>query len=150
METQIVALYEVKRQSLLLGYLQNRSHFQDALAFAYFNRLAPVLHENIARETYKADPFEEVYAVKASFISDVLKHVAERVAANDLEAIEFYNLEGEFGGHQENRVELIHTLEYARISGRFNDSVWAAIESNAPSEANSLDAAFSPDEIYFD
>lgn len=146
---QLIALYELKRQSFLLGYIQNPERFSDALAFAYFNRIAPVFHEDIARETYDSDPFEEIYAVKRDFALTVLKYIDERVLADDLEAIEFYKLEDKFGGYKANRIELIKALEYARIDGRFDSNVWTAIESNAPVEANSLDATFSPQDVYF-
>src|SRR5690606_22693060 len=122
----------------------------DAHAFAVQNRLAPIFHENILRETYGEDPFEEVYAVKADFITEVLKYVDERWLAEDFDALGFCNLEGKFGGYKTNRVELIHSLEYMRIDGRFDDKVWAAIEANAPAEANSLDSTFSPKNVYFD
>lgn len=149
MDQQLIALYEIKRQSFLIGYIQNPGHFDDALAFAYFNRLAPIFHEDIMREKYDIDPFAEVYAVKAGFMNDVLKYVDERDAAGDHAAIEFYTLEDNFGGYKANRIELIHTLEYARIDGRFNDDVWKAIERNAPAEANRLEKAFSPKDVSF-
>lgn len=150
MDKQLIALYEVKRQSFLLGYIQNQDHFDDAHAFAQLKRLAPIFHENILRETYGEDPFEDGYAVKADFITDVLKYVDDKWLEKDFEAIGFYNLETHFGGYKTNRIELIHALEYMRIDGRFDDSVWKAIESNAPAEANSLDSKFSPKDVYFD
>lgn len=149
MDHQLVALYEIKRQSFLLGYIQNPGNFSDALAFAYYHRIAPIFHEDIARETHGKDPFDEVYAVKREFISDVLKYVDERWAANDLQAIGFYNLEDKFGGYKANRVELIHALEYARIDGRFDETVWSAVQGNAPIEANTLAAKFSPNDVNF-
>ncbi|WP_441460169.1 hypothetical protein [Burkholderia thailandensis] len=149
MDQQLIALYELKRQSFLIGYIQNPKHFADALAFAYFNRLAPIFHEDIMREYYGSDPFAEVYAVKADFMNEVLKYVDECEHQGDFTAIEFYNLEDKFGGYKANRIELIHTLEYARIDGRFSEKVWNAIEHNAPSEANRLEQAFSPKDVSF-
>ena len=35
MNNEIVALYELKRQAFLLGYIQFPDKFNDALAFAY-------------------------------------------------------------------------------------------------------------------
>ncbi len=149
MDQHLVALYELKRQSFLIGYIQNPDNFSDALAFAYYRRVAPIFHEDIPRETYDRDPFETVHSVKASFVEEVTKYIDERWRTNDLKAIEFYNLEDKFGGYKANRVELIYALEYARIDGRFDDTVWEAIESNAPVEANSLDATFSPKDVHF-
>ena len=145
----LIALYEVKRQAFLLGYLQNPDQFSDSLAFAYEHRLAPILHEGIARETHGSDPFDEVYAVKGEFISEVLRYVDDRALADDYESLEFYKLEDKFGGYKANRIELIYALEYARIDGRFDEKVWSAIEKNAPMEANSLDAEFSPEKVSF-
>jgi len=149
MDKQLIAIYELKRQAFLLGYIQNREHFSDALAFAYYHRVAPIFHEAIMKETYAEDPFDDVYAVKKEFVSDVLKYVDEQSLAGNLQAIEFYKLEDRFGGYKTNRIELIRALEYARIDRRFDEKVWAAIESNAPAEANSLEATFSPSEIHF-
>ncbi|AGR73280.1 MULTISPECIES: hypothetical protein [pseudomallei group] len=149
MDQQLIALYELKRQSFLIGYIQNPENFDSALAFAYYNRLAPIFHEDSAREKYESDPFAEAYSVKAEFIDEVLKYVDDREHEGDLTAIEFYNLEDKFGGYKANRIELIYALEYARIDGRFNDAVWAAIERNAPAEANNLQKEFSPKDVHF-
>lgn len=149
MDQQLVALYELKRQSFLIGYIQNPDHFSDALAFAYYHRLSPIFHEDIVRETYDSDPFEDAYAVKASFIDSVTQYVDECWRTNNLKAIEFYTLEEKFGGYKAKRIELLYTLEYARIDGRFDDTVWTAIESNAPIEASSVAATFSPKDVHF-
>lgn len=149
MDNQLIALYELKRQTFLNGYVQNPDRFNDALAFAHYNRIAPFFHENLAREVYEGDPFDDVYLVKRDFINEVTKYVDECDLAGDYEAIGFYKLEDKFGGYKTNRVELIYALEYTRISGRFDEKVWTAIEANAPSEANSLDAAFSPTDVEF-
>lgn len=148
MDSQLIALYELKRQTFLLGYVQNPDRFSDALAFAYYNRLAPIFHENVARETYDEDPFSDVYAVKGDFISKVLEFVDENDLAGNYQAIEFYNLEDKFGGRS-NRIEILHALEYARIDGRFGQKVWDAIVQNAPAEANRIDDSFSPKDVEF-
>lgn len=145
----LIALYEVKRQAFLNSYLQNRERFSDALAFAYHHRIAPAFHENIARERYGGDPFDEVYAVKRDFIEEVTRYVDDCALADDFEAIGFYKLEDKFGGYKANRIELIYALEYARIDGRFDEKVWKAIEANAPMEANRLRSKFSPEDVEF-
>lgn len=149
MTQQLVALYELKRQSFLFAYIQNPDQFSDALAYSYYHRVAPIFHENIEHETYGNDPFNDIYAVKRDFISEVTKYVDEQWLVRNFEAIAFYNLEEKFGGYKANRIELIHALEYTRIDGRFDEEVWKAIESNAPSEANSLRAKFSSKDVYF-
>ncbi len=146
MDKQLVALYELKRQSLLLGYVQNPSMISDGLAFAYENRVAPVLHENIAREVHGGDPFEDVHSVKADFVLDVLKHVDELDKAGNYKDLAFYNMEDHYGGRG-IRVELIHALEYIRIDGRFDDKVWKAVEANAPAEANRIASSFSAKDV---
>jgi hypothetical protein len=148
MDAQIVALYELKRQGFLLGYLQNPDRFSNSLAFAYYNRIEPIFHENIERETYDEDPFSDVYAVKGVFMRKVFSFIEENQRAGKLDKIGFYDLENEFGS-RENRVEIIHTLEYARIDGRFNDDVWGAVVKNAPIEANDLDDSFGPNDVEF-
>lgn len=149
MDRQLIALFELKRQSFLIGYIQNPARYSDALAFAYYRRIAPIFHEDAARETYGGDPFDEVYAVKREFVSEVTKYVDELWCAGNLEGLGFYKLEDKFGGYKANRVELIYALEYTRIDGRFDEEVWKAIESDAPIEASSLDAKFSPEEVNF-
>ena len=149
MDQQLVALYEIKRQAFLNGFIQNPQCFAPALAYAYFHRVAPIFHEAVAREHLGSDPFAEVYAVKREFVNDVTKYVDDRWLAKDLKAVEFYKLEQKFGGHHVNRIELIHTLEYARIDGKFDEALWKAVESNAPSEANSLDSTFTPKDVHF-
>ncbi|WP_292029254.1 hypothetical protein [Brevundimonas sp. UBA2416] len=148
MDPQLIALYELKRQNFLLGYVQNPDRFSDSLAFAYYNRLEPIFHENIARETYEEDPFSSVYAIKGDFISALLKFVDENDQAGNLQAIEFYNLEDKFGGRSK-RIEILHALEYARIDGRFGKKVWDAIVKNAPAEATMIDESFSPSNVEF-
>jgi hypothetical protein len=144
------ALYEIKRQSFLMGFIVAPQHFSDALAFAYYNRLAPVFHEQIERELYGVDPFEQVYAVKADFINEVLHYVDEQDLAGNHADLGFYKLEDRFGGYKANRIELKWALEYARIDGRFSAKVWAAIEADAPVEANSLRSNFAPQDVSFD
>lgn len=145
----IRALYELKRQGFLIGYIQNPDSFDDALAFAYENRLAPIFHEEIMRESHGEDLFAEAYVVTAEFMSGVVKFIDECCNNKTLDKIEFSELEDKFGGYKANRIELIRTIEYARISGRFDDTVYSAIEQNAPIEARSLDSSFSPTNVRF-
>ncbi len=98
---------------------------------------------------YGGDPFDEIYKVKRDFMLEVLKYVDELALAGNYDALAFYKLEDKFGGYKANRIELIQTLEYARIDRRFDEKVWKAIESDAPAEANSLDAKFSPKNVDF-
>lgn len=145
----IKALYEIKRQNFLIGYIQNPDRFDDALAYAYENRMAPVFHEDIMREAHEEDPFEDAYAVSAEFVKRVLKYIDDLWLEKKFDELGFYDLETHFGGHHEYRMELIHVLEYARIAGRFDDTLYNAVEANAPSEANSIDSSFSPNDVYF-
>lgn len=149
MNQQLIALYETKRQAFLFAYIQMPERFSAALAYAYFHRVAPIFHENIARETYDVDPFDEIYTVQSEFVEAVVKYVDEEWRANNLKDVAFNVLEDKFGGYKANRMELIYALEYVRIDGRFDDAVWKAIESNAPIEANPLSNKFSPEDVYF-
>ncbi|HDR9010640.1 TPA: hypothetical protein QDB08_003627 [Burkholderia vietnamiensis] len=149
MDHHLIALYELKRQSFLIGYIQNPEHFDSALAFAYYHRLAPIFHEQVMQEKFESDPYVDAYSVKADFADEVIKYIDERWTDRDLAAVSFYNLEKKFGGHHANRVELIHTLEYARIKGCFDESFWAAVVSDAPVEASNLKSEFSPQDVYF-
>jgi len=149
LDKHLVAAFEQKRFTFLVTYLQFPDKFAEAHAFAVFNRLPPIFHENIARETYGDDPFDELYVVNSEFALDFLKYVDERWLEKDWDALGFYKLEEKFGGYKKYRVELIHLLEYMRIDGRFDDAFYEAVEANSPAEANSIDATFSPAEVYF-
>jgi hypothetical protein len=113
----LIAAYETKRLIFLTAYIQNPKPFADALAFAYMHRLAPILHQDIEREVYEEDPYREIYAVKADFMTDVLKRIDDLDRAGKHEEIEFYNLEDFYGGRHK-RMQLIHSIEYFRIDGR--------------------------------
>lgn len=82
-------------------------------------------------------------------MNEVLDYIDKCWLDKCLDKIAFYDLETKFGGYQTNRMELIHTIEYARISRRFDDEVYNAIESNAPMEANSLSSTFEPKDVFF-
>lgn len=123
MNQHLVALYELKRQTFLIGYIQSPQHFDAALAYAYYNRVAPIFHEHIARETFEGDPFEDVYAVKASFVDEITRYVDSHDRTGDLAKIAFNRLEDKFGGYKVNRMELVYVLEYARIDGRFTEKL---------------------------
>ena len=142
------ATFELFRLTFLQGYLQYPEKYPDALAFAYDNRISPILHEDIRRESYDEDPFEEAYSVKADFVTSVLKRIDELWGAEDFDALAFYSLEDHYGGRGV-RVDLVHCIEYFRIDGTFDDAVYRAIEANAPMEANQLASTFSPDEVDF-
>lgn len=149
MDSQLVAIYELKRQSFLFAYVQNPDRFDDALAYAYYNRMAPIFHDTRVREAYGADPFAEVYTVKGDFVDAVTKFIDKKSRAGEYGDIAFGHLEDAFGGYKVNRMELIHVLEYARIHGLFEDDVWKAVEHQAPIEATDLVANFSADDVEF-
>ena len=145
----IRALYEMKRQNFLIGYIQSPDRFDDALAFAYENRIAPIFHEDIMKEVHGEDPFVEAYAVKPDFMLELIKYIDKCWLDKNLDEVEFRKLEDKFGGYKANRIEIIHTVEYARISGRFDDDVYSSIVKDAPIEANSIRSSFSPSEVHF-
>lgn len=143
----LIALYENKRLLVLNTFITHPQQVESALAFAYYHRLAPIFHEDIARETYERDPYAEIYAVKADFMNAVTKYIDGHWLGKTLDHVEFYELEGHFGG-RDARIALIHTIEYARIGRRFDDEVYAAIQRNAPMEANNLESKFEPKDVY--
>jgi hypothetical protein len=145
----ITALYETKRQNFLIGFIQNPSNFNPALAYAYYHRMAPVFHEDTVREIYESDPFEKAYWIKADFINEVLKYVDELDLANNHEDLKFSKLEDHFGGYKANRMELRCIIEYARIEGRFTDDFYEAISDMAPVEAKHYAKTFEPKDVHF-
>ncbi len=145
----IKALYEIKRQGFLLGFIQNPKNFDPALAYAHQHRMAPFFHEEIMREHHGADPFEAAYRISADFMDKVYEYLDECDINEKLEDVAFYKLEDHFGGYKKHRIELIRTIEYARISGRWGDELYAAIAKDAPAEANHIDSSFEPKDVFF-
>lgn len=144
----IEALYEIKRQGLLLGFIAHPDKVDPALAFAHQHRLSPIFHEAVMKEAYGQDPFEEAYHIKSKFANDVIKYIEELWRAKDYERLSFNELEDKFGGYKANRMELIFVIEYARISGRFDNAVYAAIEKDAPVEASPISSSFSARDVF--
>lgn len=140
----IKALYEIKRQNFLIGYIQNPDRFDDALAYAHEHRMAPIFHGS-----NDEDPFSDAYEISAEFAMKVVKYIDGLWLEKKFDKLGFYDLEDQFGGHHEYRSELICILEYARISRRFDDALYQAVEANAPVEGNSIDSSFGPEDVYF-
>ncbi|MCO5153398.1 MULTISPECIES: hypothetical protein [unclassified Shinella] len=148
MTKELQAAYEVKRQGFLTGFLQSPANFEPALAYAHQKRLAPYFHEHGMKETHGGDPFDAVYAVDNSFIDSLMAYVDQNWRAGTLANVEFYNLESLFGG-MGSRIAILHTLEYARIAGRYSDPLYDAVTSNAPIECQTIDATFAPSDVRF-
>ena len=146
----ITAVYELKRQGILLGYLQSPENFDAAYVYAVDKRIPPIFHEGIMREAHGHDPFAECYVVTPTFAQSVISFVDECWMNKDFSKVGFYDLESMFGGHHEIRMELIHILEYARIAGRFDDELFEAVEANSPTEAHPLGSSFCAADIHFD
>ncbi|MEO7240416.1 MAG: tyrosine--tRNA ligase [Sphingomicrobium sp.] len=149
MSNQINAIYENHRDHLLTAFIDHPDRFSSAYAYALFYRIAPIFHESSSREVHDGDPFEKAYWVSSSFITNLLKHIDDLWLNKDFDGLEFYKLEENFGGYKTNRSELIHALEYIRISDRFDDEVWRSISTNAPVEAHEIRQKFLPSDVYF-
>lgn len=145
----IEALYEIKRQGLLLGFISNPDKFDPALAYAHQHRLSPIFNEEILREAYGQDPFEQAYWIKSSFVDDVTKYIDELFRKKDYAGLAFNEIEDRFGGYKAKRMELRAVIEYARIKGLFDDAVYGAIEKDAPIEVAPISSSFSAKDVYF-
>lgn len=146
----LIATYENRRLLVLNIFLTRPNKISAALAYAYEHRLAPIFHEEIAREHYGMDPYEDIYAVKADFIRAVAKHVDEHWLATNLDDVNFSKLENAFGGYKTNRMELVFAIRYMRLDGRFDDELYKAIVANAPVEARSIMDAYEADDVNFE
>ncbi len=145
----IKALYEIKRQSLLQGFIAHPTHYDAALAYAYEHRLAPIFNEEIAREQLGCDPFEDAYAVKAEFMSQIINHIDNLWLQKDWKNLQFNQLEDKFGGYKTHRMEIARTIEYSRIKGLFDDQLFDAIADMAPVEAKRYRKTFEPSDVEF-
>ncbi|MFC3074930.1 hypothetical protein [Shinella pollutisoli] len=142
------ALYETKRQSFLLGFIQAPDRFDSALAFAYQHRIEPIFHEQTAREIYGGDPFSSVYAIDAAFVDSVSKYIDANSDEKKSENLTFCKMEDEFGGRAV-RMKLRYALEYIQLSERFEQSDFEAILRHAPAEAKKLVTEFTPQDVDF-
>ena len=149
MDNCAIALYEIKRQAFLIGYIQFPDKFSSSLAYAYDRRIAPIFHDVAeCKGVAKEDPFSDAYVISEDFASDVIEYVEHEWLAKNLKAVEFYKIEEKFGGRAK-RAEIKFVLEYAKIDRRFDKDLWDAVVRNAPSEANNIKDTFTPDDIYF-
>ena len=129
----IKALYEVKRQIILQGFISHPKNYNAALAFAYEHRLAPVHNEENMREQLGCDPFEEAYAVKAEFMNKVLNHIDTLWLDKKWAELAFRNIEDALGGYKKHRMEIARTIQYARIKGLFDDELYDCLLYTSPS-----------------
>ena len=143
------ALYELKRQSFLIGFIASPKHFEAALAFAYQYRIAPIFHETTMRSTYGEDPFDDAYGVKREVATEITDYLDELWQADDFDGMGFRKLEHKFL-EIAGRADLISILQYARLSNRFDDHTFAAITSNAPWEVPRHRSEFTAGDVKFD
>lgn len=123
---------------MLTTFLQHPNKVHKALAYAYEKRMAPIFHEEIARETYDLDPYAEIYAIDADFVRKVSKFIDDHWLAKTLNAVQFNKLEDAFGGYKANRMELAFAIRYMQLDGRFDTTLYQAILKDAPVEAHSI------------
>lgn len=145
----LIAAYENKRLLILSTFLNHPGKVPPALAYAHDKRIAPIFHENIARECYGMDPYAEIYAVKARFVEEVSKHIDKLWLAKNLKNVGFQDLETSFGGYKANRMELVHAIRYMYLDDRFDDELYSAIKVGAPLEAHGIMDGYTPDDVEF-
>ena len=131
----IKAVYETKREQLMLGWLNpnTREYIDDAYAYAYSQRMFPFFHEE---EKHETDPFADVYDIKRNFIDEVTEYLDEfdRMDESNPERqnLNFASMEDKFGGYRNKRVELIVVLRYCFLSDRFMPTLYETILKNSP------------------
>ena len=146
MENKILrAIYETKREELLIAKLQNtkNNNISDAYVYAYASRLCPVFHSQNALELGQSDPFEEIYHIKRESILVVLNYCDEKWGNND--KIDFNQLENRF--EKLGRWVLIAILRYAYLSDKFDGSFFSMLHENHTTEYQKIDTPLSSDEI---
>lgn len=142
----LIAAYENRRLLVLNTFLNHPNKIPPALAFAYEHRLAPLFHEEI-REHYGTDPYEDIYAVRRDFITDVSEWLDQRWLDKDYEGVKFSKLENAFGGYKANRMELVFSLKYMRLDRRFDDELFKAVMKDAPVEAQGVMQTYEPKDV---
>ncbi|MGV4877810.1 hypothetical protein [Acetobacter indonesiensis] len=80
MSNELIALYELRRQSFLIGFIQSPENFDSALAYAYDSRIPPIFHQRVGREVHDVDPFDSVYSISPDFIETVTDYLGRVVS----------------------------------------------------------------------
>jgi len=133
------ALLDVKRQQIVLAKRTDHTAtlVEDSYAFAMDHRICPIFHID------DADPFDGAYTVGKVFVTDVVTYCDKKWLAG--EPLSFYDLEARFG--RDSRMELIFTLRYAALNGRFDTGFYRGLSANCPTEAHGLNDPFSVAEV---
>jgi hypothetical protein len=139
------AIYEAKREQLLLGWKNPENHrsIDIGYAFAYDHRMCPTQTQDPDR----VDPFEDTYEINRAFIEDVLLYLDGQWLKGNTDVPTFYELENKYG--REKRYELMCVLRYAKVLKMFDDDFYKKIVSNAPAEANTIHQyTYGPDDVF--
>ena len=147
MDATISALYDLKRQGILLARLNpvTAGAIDDALAHAYNVRICPVQHDRYTA-TEIVDPFKGAYDVEYDFARAVLDFCDKEWLAG--RTVTFRALERKFSDRAgDTRMALVGILRYAFLRPSFDDKFFQGLQSDAPSEAHGIDATFRLDEI---
>lgn len=99
-------------------------------------------------------PFKKCFDISEEMVSELNKRLGNSWSSKD--GLTFYDLETEYGiyglaaeGPIWGRVELINACRYLFLKGNYDSVFWTQFLSRAPAEANSINASFSIDQIYF-
>ncbi len=142
------AIYETKRQQLILGFNTPvvRDSLNEAYVYAYYQRMFPYFHNEFDDDI---DPFADVYNITPSLVREVIEYADNVWMDKTTPNLSFYDYESHFGGHHTQRHELIAIFRYASLSGRFDKVFFNDLLKNgdAPCEANGLNEPLESSEI---
>jgi hypothetical protein len=135
-EKLLRAIYETKRQQILLAWLssESRNVLDPALVFAYSCRMYPIIHIG-----GRIDAFEGIYDIDKQFVTSVTNYVDSKLMKKDFANLTFYEIEDLFNG---DRMQLIDVFRYLFLCDLplFNEDFFAKLleKTNCPSEASGI------------
>jgi|GEM_PF-2730942 len=142
------AIYETKREQLMLGWLDadKRKYMNDAYVYAHNVRMYPFFQHDATR----SDPFETIYDIKKELVKEVIEFIDKVwLADKESEDLQFYNLETKFSSKLD-RHTLMCIIRYCYISDRFCDNFYSTAMSNAPVEVhNNLNNPLEESNLWF-
>lgn len=140
------AIYETKRQALLLAYStpSTSATVGKARAFAYSERMCPVFHSHHSPHEGVLDPFDGAYEIPRAFVTEVLDYCDNQWLEKNVPT--FYDLEEKYD--RGKRMALYSILRYAFLSDKFDEDFYTTILSRCPTEAKSIASSSVPFEVH--
>lgn len=144
MNDNLSAIYELRRQGLLLAKLNpaTRTAVTAAMAFAYAVRLCPIYHSKHNTVTDVRDPFEDAYAISRETVDELISYCRTQWSAGEKPS--FYDLEDKF---KIDRMGIYAVLRYEYLSGGLEPADIEGLLTHCPMEVKDFARPFEEEEL---